>query len=187
MKLSQMKPSKYLKQGDVGKPTPVTIASFATETVGQGQDAEECVVLYFQNCSKGMVCNSTNLGILVELFGDVDSQQLIGQQVTLWSDPNVSYAGKRTGGLRIMDPRTLNAFKGATPMTPATGYQVPGQAPQQAPALPQSENAHLPGDTSPTAGVAPVEPGFLQETPPLNTADSVFSQDSDDPFKDGAV
>jgi hypothetical protein len=93
--------SKYLKKEDVGDGTILTIAGYANENVApENQPAEHKWVLTFEDHKKGMVLNTTNTQSLQELFGSSPSAA-IGQQVMVYTDPNVSYGGRRMGGLRI--------------------------------------------------------------------------------------
>lgn len=47
----------YLKAVDVVQPLAVTIRDAAREVVGQGQQQETKVVVYFSELQKGIVCN----------------------------------------------------------------------------------------------------------------------------------
>ena len=58
-------------------------------------------MLYFRGAKKGMVLNKTNGGRIAEMYGPT-TENWAGQPVTVWFDPSVEYAGKRTGGLRVL-------------------------------------------------------------------------------------
>jgi len=178
MKFSDTRESKYLKQSDVKQPTKVTIANFTIESVGQGAEAENRVICYFARAKKGMVVNTTNQATLEELFHTDETDEMIGKQVVIWTDPSIMFGTKRTGGLRFMDTYQINQHFGATAMTPAapTAPSVPAAAPSMPPA------------DGPMAGEAPSE----ASQPIDNTADDVFgaeppSNTDEDPFMSGQV
>src|SRR5215470_6612122 len=72
MRANQAFPAKYLKAADVkAKPIVAVISHLAQEVVGQGQDAKEKHVLYFED-QKPLLLNRTNWDTLEEAFGDSD-------------------------------------------------------------------------------------------------------------------
>lgn len=99
--LTSLMPSKFLKSADFDAEGKVfTISGISTEEV-QGQNGKEQVpVLHFEGEDKGLILKSTNIQTLQELFGNSRSA-LKGKEIVVYKDPNVSFAGKRTGGLRI--------------------------------------------------------------------------------------
>lgn len=102
MKMNEMFPSNYLKGDEIrGKRLLVIIKSGQLEEM---QDGGQKPVLYFERASKGLVLNKTNGDTLAEAYGD-DSDAWIGKPVILYFDPKVSYAGKRTGGIRMEIPQ----------------------------------------------------------------------------------
>jgi len=108
MNLSDIKKSGFLKKEDVGTGALLTIASIKKENVAKDGAPEEFkVVAYFAESEKGMVLNSTNAQMIAKLTG-VENQidtGWVGFQIVLYDDPNVSYAGKITGGIRIRAPK----------------------------------------------------------------------------------
>lgn len=102
MKLGQMTESKYLKQSDVPQPALVTIKGFTRVNVAQQDEAPEHKwTISFAEFEKPMVLNSTNIQLLGVATGTDDTDEMVGRKVVLYTDPNVSYAGKLVGGLRI--------------------------------------------------------------------------------------
>lgn len=86
-----------LKKEDIGKHRPiVTIESVDITEF----DGDKKLVLRFHGKDKGMALNKTNTLIIAEAFGH-ESDHWIGQQVELWVDPYVTFAGKVVGGLKI--------------------------------------------------------------------------------------
>lgn len=99
-------PSTYLKQSDIGdRKVLLTIARVAYETVGQGKDAEDKPVLYFAGKEKGMVLNRGNADAITAINGgDDEMDNWGGLKIVVYVDPNVTFGGKRVGGLRIAAP-----------------------------------------------------------------------------------
>ena len=93
--------SKYLKAIMLPEDTPVvvTMASVETESLGQGRDAEDKAVLYFQGKDKGLVLNKTNGNTVIELYG-ADSDDWVGQKIALFRT-TTDYAGKTVECIRI--------------------------------------------------------------------------------------
>jgi hypothetical protein len=48
--------------------------------------------------------NMSNCDVLFEMTGSDDPEEWIGTRVELYADPDVTYAGKRVGGVRLRDP-----------------------------------------------------------------------------------
>jgi hypothetical protein len=74
-------------------------------------------VVYFESVDKPLVLNPTNKNILVDALGKSPAGW-IGATVGIFVDPNVTFAGKRTGGvrLRVLQPP---ATKAPIPKKPA--------------------------------------------------------------------
>jgi hypothetical protein len=64
-----------------------------------------------------MVLNATNREILKRTFGD-DTDLTIGKQIVVYVDPNISYAGKIIGGIRMRAPKTVPGRKPVPPPVP---------------------------------------------------------------------
>jgi len=98
MRANKAFPSKYLKSSDVkDRPIVATISHLAQEIVGQGQDAKEKYVLYFEE-SKPMVLNRTNWDALEEAFGDSDDWP--GHKAKI-KCARTQFQGKATDGIRV--------------------------------------------------------------------------------------
>lgn len=104
-------PSKYLAKEDIHGEMTVTIKDCASELIGQGKEAEEKWILYFEETTKGVVINATNLDTLVELFGSDESEDWEGETIVLYVDPDVRYAGKKVGGIRFKGVQEKKAVK----------------------------------------------------------------------------
>ena len=93
--------SSFLRAQDVKGEMLVTIADVQEETVGRDENAETKPVCYFEELEQGVVLNKTTLAQLVEIFGGDETDDWLGNTVTLFHDPDVYYSGKRVGGLRF--------------------------------------------------------------------------------------
>jgi hypothetical protein len=117
-KLSEIIESKYLKKEDVGA-GKVAVVQRNVAMQGQPEDLKYCVV--FEEFKKPLVLNSTNAHLLAEICGSDDTDDWCGQKVVLYNDPNIMYAGRRTGGIRV------RARKQATPAPKPAPVREPGE------------------------------------------------------------
>jgi hypothetical protein len=92
---------QYLKGIHIPQPILVTIAGVEEEPVGK----DEKLIVYFKEDQRGLVLNDTNTKFLIEYLASANTDLWQGQQVVLYNDPNVSYGGKKTGGLRLAKPQ----------------------------------------------------------------------------------
>ena len=98
----------YLEKGDFPEPRSMTIIKGDVREVGQEQERKLCI--WFAGEDRPMTLNKTNINTMKDAYGSKTSGW-IGKQVIVYNDPNVSYAGKRTGGLRIrVDAPTQEAM-----------------------------------------------------------------------------
>lgn len=91
----------YLRKEDVEKPTLLTIASIDLENMTDGASK---VVCFFEETDRGWVVNKTNANIMMDLFG-TDTDDMIGQKLVLYAEPNIMFAGKRVGGIMCRAPK----------------------------------------------------------------------------------
>jgi hypothetical protein len=104
--INDLKQSKFLKKEDVTPPILVTIRGFDQMNVsGEGAPPEEKWVLHFNETEKPLVLNPTNGQLIARITGSEDFEGWIGKRIVLFNDPNVSYAGKLTGGVRARAPK----------------------------------------------------------------------------------
>jgi hypothetical protein len=94
-------PGKYLRTAELKeRPRNAVISHVVLEIVGQGADAKEKPVAYFEgDDTKPMVINVTNWDTLSELFGP-DSDDWEGGEVYL-SCERTRFAGKAIDGTRV--------------------------------------------------------------------------------------
>ena len=129
--ISQMMPSKYLKKEDFPVPALVTIRSFSHDNVAQqGQPEEKKWVMHFNEFEAGMVMNPTNLQLAAAALGSEETDDWIGRQIVVYNDPNVSFGGRLTGGLRVRQVRVRQPAPAAARPT----YQPPPTPVNHAPA-----------------------------------------------------
>jgi len=99
--------SKYLKKEAITEDGMlVTIQAVKKEDLAMaGQKADLNWVLYFEEDVKPMVCNITNCRRVARINGSGDIEDWPGTKVVIYFDPDVEFAGKITGGLRIRAPK----------------------------------------------------------------------------------
>jgi len=109
---------KFIKVADLaGRATALTIAEVVEETVGQGRDAEDKVVLYFTETDKGLVLNSTNANTIADFFGFETGQWLDGK-IELFPT-TTDFAGKTVECIRVRKPTAAaQQPAAATPAAP---------------------------------------------------------------------
>lgn len=101
MKIDDLIPSKYLKQSDVPEDMLVTVKELKKQNVARDdEDPEYKYIVFFEEFSKGMVLNSTNIKRMGKALGN-DTDDWIGGKVVLYVDPDVEYGGNVVGGLRV--------------------------------------------------------------------------------------
>ena len=116
MHYSQIKESKYLKKEDCGKGILVTIQEVTQENVAKQGDPEELkFCLWFQESEKPLVLNSTNGNIIAQITGEEDTDNWAGHKIVLYHDPNIQFAGKLVGGIRVRAPKNQPAQPKPTP------------------------------------------------------------------------
>ena len=97
--------SNYLRKEDFPEPEDLKISDAQEEMVAApGEEPEPQLVLYFEEKTKGMVCNPTNSETLENMTGSENPRDWIGTTVTVFNDPNVKFGSQRVGGLRLRVP-----------------------------------------------------------------------------------
>ena len=111
-KISEMRESKYLKKEDVGAGALATISDISRQNVApEGQEPELKWILHFADLEKPLVLNMTNAETIASILGSDDTDDWMGKQIVVYNDPNVSFAGKRTGGIRVRAPKVKSTTK----------------------------------------------------------------------------
>jgi len=117
----ELKPKRGITwEEHVGKGTLATIKGVFQENVAKEGAPEEprwCVV--FAELEKPMCLNTTNGQIIAQITGHEDMDDWTGHKIVLYDDPNVSFAGKLTGGIRVRAPKSPAAAPASAEAKPA--------------------------------------------------------------------
>ena len=125
-KTSEMRESKFLKKEDVGRGALFVVADCKQFNVAMsGAEPEMKWCLVFEDEAKPLVLNSTNTQLCEHIFASDDTDDWVGKELVLYSDPNVSYAGKLVGGIRVRAPKV----KPAAAAKPTRGKPAPVEEP----------------------------------------------------------
>lgn len=123
MNVNDLKRSRFLTKNDVQPPRVVTIADCKETDVGlENTDPEYRWALYFKELEKPLILNITNGQIIADIVGSEESDDWIGQKIVLYFEPNVSFGGKRTGGIRVRAPKGQSGIQSAAD-EPAIGEE----------------------------------------------------------------
>ena len=107
MKTNKMFPSKYLKAADLdGKSRIVVIKDVIMEVLGQGDEAEEKPVVYFED-GKPLALNKTNCNVIEDSLGE-ESDDWIDHELDLYPD-RVPFKGKMVDAIRVRVTAALSA------------------------------------------------------------------------------
>lgn len=105
MNITTSFPSKYLKAADLqGHTVEVKIDRVVLEEVGQGNDAEDKPVIYFQGKEKGIVLNKVNSSTIAGTYGD-ETDNWSGKPLSIYPD-KTSFRGDIVPCLRVRVPDT---------------------------------------------------------------------------------
>lgn len=101
--------SKYLKHQDLnGQDTVLTIRTVTREDIKDKEGiSKKKFILYFQELEKGLVLNTTNMNTLYGLFKSDDSDDWIGQRVTLYEKDDIEMGGELKSGIRIRPKKPM--------------------------------------------------------------------------------
>ena len=100
--INQMVQSKYLKTADVPDPVIVTVQGVKQVNMAKEDEAPELKwAIKFVEIDKPMVLNTTNIHVAAKVFKSDDTDEWKGQEIILFTDPNVSFGGQVVGGLRF--------------------------------------------------------------------------------------
>jgi hypothetical protein len=113
---STLYPSKYVGSDDLrGNRITVTIGELKLEALKDRSGMQQMKpVLYFQNASKGLVVNKTNLKMLQAILGSKNSNDWIGRKVILYAEP-VPVGNEIKMGIRVAAANGNSAAQIATP------------------------------------------------------------------------
>lgn len=116
MKTSEMFPSKYIAEADLGgTPKVLVMRDIAFEEVGKTRDRKP--VLYFEKATKGLVLNVTNTRKIESLYG-TDTDDWMGRPVELYGS-ETDFQGETVACIRVRAPRANGATKPVPAQAPA--------------------------------------------------------------------
>jgi len=97
---------QFLKKSDVDPPITVTISGIQIRSIAApGKAPRDRLVASFAESSKQLPINAANGDTLCELSGgQEDAEKWVGLRIELYVKPDVSFAGQRTGGIRVRKP-----------------------------------------------------------------------------------
>ncbi len=112
MDLNDFSESRYLKKTDVPEHPGVVLQIDRFEAVQLEGDERKSPVLHFVDVNyKPMVINATNRAKLENAFKSSDTSDMEGKFIGVYCDPEVMYAGKVVGGLRLRSLSRTEAEK----------------------------------------------------------------------------
>ena len=116
MKKSELFPSEYYNSGDVKDgPILLTISDVRIEPVGNGTNASDKCVAYFQESnSKKLVVTSTKFDAIAMIAKSDDTEDWRGVQIVLELG-KATYQGKLVDALTIRAPRRPNKVPAPPP------------------------------------------------------------------------
>ena len=92
--------SPYLNVSAVkGKHFKATITKIITEEVGR--DKEEKLVAYFDTTPLGLILSTPVKKCLIDELETNDTDEMVGQTVEIFVDPDVKVSNNRVGGVRL--------------------------------------------------------------------------------------
>ena len=106
MKIAKYRNSKWLRKDDVEampqEQRKTVVERIAEEEVGDDMKP----VLYLKGIEKAWPLNMTALEALADITGSDDTDDFAGTPVEIYVDPDVRYAGKRIGGIKLRSTGT---------------------------------------------------------------------------------
>jgi hypothetical protein len=126
MNISKLSDSKYLKKDDFPQPMILTMAEVKPVNVAmEGMKADMKYALYFEELEKPMILNSTNGQLIAKITGSEETDNWTGKQIVLYHEPNISFAGRLVGGIRVRAPKS--GFKPPAPKGSAAAMETQPQ------------------------------------------------------------
>lgn len=123
--INDLKQSKFLTQKDVTPPILVTIRSYEQVNVAkEGADPDLKYALHFAELDKPIILNSTNGQIIASITGSGEFDDWIGKKIVLYNDPNISFGGKLTGGIRCRAAKNQTEKQSQRPSVVAEALPV---------------------------------------------------------------
>lgn len=102
---SEMFPSRFLKESDIGPGQLWTVKKVVQEEIGRGDDKEMKWVMYFNETHKCLTINKTNSKKVEKALGSDNTDDWIGAKIVVYWDHEVEFAGEAIGGIRLRAPK----------------------------------------------------------------------------------
>lgn len=93
-----------------GKPQVFTILTVNMEMVGQGSDAEEKPIVFFDETDQGLVLNVTNANGITELLGTDETNEWKGKKICLYPT-RVQFGSKMVDAIRVKEAAETEALE----------------------------------------------------------------------------
>lgn len=111
MKISKAFPSRFIKAADLdGKPQVFTILTVNMEMIGQGSDAEEKPIVFFDETDQGLVLNKTNANMITELLGTDETNGWKGKRICLYPT-RVQFGSKMVDSIRVKEAEETESLE----------------------------------------------------------------------------
>jgi hypothetical protein len=108
--------SNYFRADDLSGDLKLRVKNVTEETLGQGADKEQKLVVWFTNDKRGLVLNRVNNRTLRGAFGD-DTANWTGKIIILFP-MMVEMRGKMVPGMRVRIPPPKHANQAAATLKP---------------------------------------------------------------------
>ncbi len=127
MTIDSMKEKKYMSKEDCGTAgIVVTISDIDQQDVSMENEPTEMKwVLWFEEDVKPLILNKTNIELIADALGENRPARWVGHQIVCYNDPQIMFAGKRTGGIRVRGAEEPEAPKAAPSRPKATAPKRP--------------------------------------------------------------
>ena len=90
----------YLQKEEIpDSGTTALIRDAKEETLEENERSK--LILYFDGFDKALVCNVTNINVLIDVLRSDETDNWIGRVIELYVDHGVMFAGKKVGGIRV--------------------------------------------------------------------------------------
>lgn len=107
MTRNEVFPSNYAKKDDFPVPARLTINDVKiVDLKSDNGDERKPVLDFLEEQAKPLILNVGNWTVIEEAYGP-DSNDWRGKPVEVYNDPNVQFAGRRTGGIRVRIPNGI--------------------------------------------------------------------------------
>jgi hypothetical protein len=114
--------SNYFRADDLSGDLKLRVKNVTEETLGQGADKEQKLVVWFTNDKRGLVLNRVNNRTLRGAFGD-DTANWSGKIIILFP-VMVEMRGKMVPGMRVRIPPPKHAGQAAATLKPSANGQA---------------------------------------------------------------